>query len=78
MSEALLVRARPVGRLFAALPDALTCVAYAWTWLQPLQFHSDAVKSLMLVMLMEFLCVHSGGFLGMPRRCRTRAAWISS
>ena len=64
MSEDILVRARPVGRLFAALPDALTCVAYVWTWLQPLRFDSDAVKTLMLVMLMEFLCVHSGGFLG--------------
>jgi len=65
MNQALLPAARPVARLFAALPDALTCLAYAWTWLQPLRFESDAVKSLMLVMLMEFLCVHSGGFLGM-------------
>jgi hypothetical protein len=63
--NAILPAARPVARLFAALPDALTCVAYAWTWLQPLRFESGAVKSLMLVMLMEFLCVHSGGFLGM-------------
>jgi len=61
----VLPAARPVARLFAALPDALTCVAYLWTWLQPLRFESGAVKSLMLVMLMEFLCVHSGGFLGM-------------
>ena len=63
MSE-LLPAARPVGRLFAALPDALTCLAYLWTWLEPLRFDTDAVKTLMLVMLMEFLCVHSGGFLG--------------
>ena len=60
----VLARARPVGRLFAALPDALTCIAYLWTWLQPLRFDSDAVKTLMLVMLIEFLVVHSGGFLG--------------
>jgi hypothetical protein len=60
----ILPAARPVTRLFAALPDALTCLAYCWTWLQPLRFNSDAVKTLMLVMLMEFLCVHSGGFLG--------------
>lgn len=64
MNDVLLPRARPVARLFAALPDALTCLAYLWTWLQPLRFDSDAVKTLMLVMLMEFLVVHSGGFLG--------------
>jgi hypothetical protein len=64
VSEDILSPARPVGRLFAALPDALTCIAYAWTWLQPLRFDAGAVKTLMLVMLMEFLCVHSGGFLG--------------
>ena len=63
MSE-ILAPARPVARLFAALPDALTCLAYLWTWLQPLRFDSSMVKTLMLVMLMEFLCVHSGGFLG--------------
>ena len=63
MSE-LLPAAKPVARLFAALPDALTCLAYLWTWLLPLQFDAGAVKTLMLVMLMEFLCVHSGGFLG--------------
>jgi hypothetical protein len=68
--------ARPVSRLVAALPDALTCLAYAWTWLQPLRFDADATKTLMLVMLMEFLCVHSGGFLGvtvLSRRLHARA-----
>ena len=64
MSDGVLAPARPVARLFAALPDALTCVAYAWTWLQPLRFYAGSTKTLMLVMLMEFLCVHSGGFLG--------------
>jgi hypothetical protein len=52
------------GRALAALPDALTAGAYAWAWLQPLRFGEGVVKTLMLVMLMEFLVVHSGGFLG--------------
>jgi len=56
--------AHPLGRALAALPDALTALAYAWAWLQPLRFGDDVVKTLMLVMLMEFLVVHSGGFLG--------------
>lgn len=57
-------RPHPIGRIFAALPDALTSLAYAWTWLLPLYFDASAVKTLALVMLMEFLVVHSGGFLG--------------
>lgn len=58
------VAPHPVGRVFAAAPDALTALAYAWTWLLPFYFDADAVATLMLVMLMEFLVVHSGGFLG--------------
>lgn len=59
-----LAASHPVGRVFAALPDALTSLAFAWTWLLPLYFDASAVKTLALVMLMEFLVVHSGGFLG--------------
>lgn len=54
----------PVGRAVAAAPDALTALAFAWTWLQPMRFSDTAVQTLMLVMLLEFLVVHSGGFLG--------------
>jgi hypothetical protein len=54
----------PVGRVFAAAPDALTALCYAVTWLAPFAWSQGAVKTLMLVMLMEFLVVHSGGFLG--------------
>jgi hypothetical protein len=54
----------PAGRVFAAAPDALTALCYAVTWVAPFAWSGGAVKTLMLVMLMEFLVVHSGGFLG--------------
>jgi hypothetical protein len=52
------------GRAFAAAPDAITALCYAATWALPLAWGAGAVKTLALVMLMEFLVVHSGGFLG--------------
>ncbi|MEO8160105.1 MAG: hypothetical protein ABI588_01695 [Arenimonas sp.] len=55
---------RGLMRAAAAAPDALTSLAYAWTWLRPLDYRQDAVKTLMLVMLLEFLVVHSGAFIG--------------
>ena len=62
--DAAVAKPNSVGRIFAALPDAVTALAYAWTWMLPLYFDAGWVKTLMLVMLMEFLVVHSGGFLG--------------
>jgi hypothetical protein len=53
-----------IGRLAAALPDTLTALAYLITWLFPFAWGKDAVRYMMLVMLVEFLVVHSGGFLG--------------
>jgi hypothetical protein len=64
VNERIAESANRFNRVLAALPDALTALAYAWAWLQPLRFGDDVVKTLMLVMLMEFLVVHSGGFLG--------------
>ncbi len=49
----------------AALPDLLTAAAYLFAWVAPLHFGDGVVKTLMLMMLMEFLVVHSGGFIGL-------------
>lgn len=54
-----------VARLCAAAPDAATSALYLWTWIDPLHFSDGMVKSLMLVMMMEFLVVHSGAFIGL-------------
>ena len=66
--------------LFAALPDAVTSAAFLCAWIAPLQFDNGMVKSLMLMLLMEFLVVHSGGFIGLTvlsdtvtRRAKTAA-----
>ncbi len=55
----------PIGRAVAAVPDAANAVFFAWVWLFPLSVGAGWVKSLMIVMLLEFLVVHSSGFIGM-------------
>src|ERR1043166_6969266 len=50
------------GRLIAAIPDALTSAVFVYAWIAPLDWRPDLVKQLMLVMLIEFLVVHSSGF----------------
>lgn len=64
----------------AAIPDVVTAAAYLCAWIAPLQFGDGVVKSLMLMLLMEFLVVHSGGFIGLTvlsetvsRRAKTAA-----
>jgi len=51
-----------IRRLIAAVPDALTAAAFVYAWRSPLAWRPDFVKQLMLVMMMEFLVVHSTGF----------------
>lgn len=57
-------QASRVARAISALPDAITAIAYAIAWFAPLRFGADTVRNLMLLMLMEFLVVHSGAFIG--------------
>lgn len=58
------MQANRVGRAVSALPDAITAAAYAIAWFAPLGFGQDTIRNLMLLMLMEFLVVHSGAFIG--------------
>jgi hypothetical protein len=67
-------------RLFSAAPDAVTALVFAAAWVAPLHWGRDLVGNLMLVMMLEFLVVHSGGFIGMAvvnpevgRRAKTLA-----
>jgi len=53
-----------IGRLIAAIPDALTSAVFVYAWVMPLDWRPDLVKQLMLTMLIEFLVVHSSGFFG--------------
>ena len=51
-------------RLAAAAPDAALAGLYLWCWIEPLAWRKTLVAELMLVMLVEFLVIHSGPFLG--------------
>jgi hypothetical protein len=52
------------ARLATALPDLGVGVGFLITWIAPLTFGPKAVSYFMLVMLLEFLIVHSAGFMG--------------
>jgi hypothetical protein len=51
-------------RLAAAFPDLLTGALFAWCWVQPTAWRRTLVAELMMLMLVEFLVVHSGPFIG--------------
>lgn len=51
-------------RLVAALPDAATAAFFVSAWRDPLGFGPNLVGDLLVVMLLEFLLVHSGAFIG--------------
>jgi len=52
-----------LARTLAALPDLLTCLAFLATWIAPATLGPEAVKTLVLVVLMEFFVIHSTGFM---------------
>lgn len=52
----------PLNRFVVALPDALTAATYALCWVAPAWLGYPWIKTLMIVMLMEFFVVHSGAF----------------
>ena len=66
--------ASTIARVSAVAPDAATAALYLWTWIDPLHFGGGMVKSLMLVMMMEFLVVHSGAFIGLAVMSDTATA----
>lgn len=69
---------RLVWRLLDAVPDFGMAVVFAITWASPLTFGEQTVKRLMLVMLLEFIVVHSAAGMGvvglMPAPWPRRAA----
>ncbi len=62
--------------MFSALPDFALAGFFAVTWLAPYAFGTHALERLELIMLMEFIIVHSSAFLAFamtaPRRRITR------
>lgn len=51
-------------RLAHALPDAITAGIFLYAWLAPLAWRENLVAELLLVMLVEFILIHSAPFLG--------------
>src|SRR5262249_18305148 len=49
-------------RLFAAVPDAITAALYLTAWIAPGSLGPEAVRNLMLTMLIESVVMHSSGF----------------
>jgi hypothetical protein len=52
------------GAALSALPDFLAAATFLITWIAPTTFGEKMVSHLVLVMLLEFLVVHSAGFMG--------------
>lgn len=52
------------ARILTALPDLGLGLAFLITWIAPLTFGTRTVSYFLLVMLMEFIIVHSAGFMG--------------
>lgn len=51
-------------RVAAALPDVVTAAAFLVAWVVPLSVGRGVVLNLMLVMLLEFMLIHSGVIIG--------------
>jgi hypothetical protein len=56
--------ANPRAGLLSALPDTGFAAVFLITWIRPATFGAQMVKWLMLVMLMEFIIIHSSAFMG--------------
>lgn len=54
--------ALPIARAFAALPDALTSAAFLCAWIAPGWIGYERVRNFMLLMLIEFVVMHSSAF----------------
>ena len=51
-------------RLLAALPDAAAAGLFLWCWIAPTALHAKFVGFLVLVLLIEFVVLQAGPFLG--------------
>ena len=72
---------RTLQRLLAALPDAITAAVFLIAWVTPTRFGPDYVKDLTLVMVMEFIVIHSSIFYaviaGVDIARAKRIAWLA-
>ena len=57
-------KAHPAARLLGALPDALTAGFFVVLWVAPQLLWPQALRTGLLMMLVEFILVHAAGMLG--------------
>jgi hypothetical protein len=63
-SQAPAQRGIEIQNLFSAIPDLALAGTYLLTWLAPTTLGDRVIGSLMLVMLLEFINVHSAAIMG--------------
>ena len=51
-------------RSWSAVPDAAAAAVFLWTWWRPLAWKRELVGVLVLVLLIEFVVIQAGPFLG--------------
>ena len=51
-------------RFCKALPDMITVGVFLWIWLDPIEWRRELVAQGLMIMLLEFLLIHSSGFIG--------------
>jgi hypothetical protein len=54
----------PSRRSLSAVPDAAAAALFLWAWLRPLAWKRELVGVLVLALLIEFVAVQAGPFLG--------------
>jgi len=51
-------------RSLGALPDAAAAAVFLWTWMRPLAWKRELVGVLVVVLLIEFVAIQAGPFIG--------------
>ena len=54
----------PFPNVFSSVPDFLVGLTFLVTWIDPKALGDDMVASMFQVMLVEFIIIHSAGFMG--------------
>lgn len=59
------LKPEPLGlRILKVFPDAITAAVFLWVWIDPSGWRTHLVAQGLLIMLTEFILIHSAGFLG--------------
>lgn len=65
MTRTAAVQLLPLSqRIAGAFPDSVTAGIFLYAWIAPIAWRKTLVADLMLVMLVEFILIHSAPFLG--------------